>query len=97
MLCRIYKVGLKPYEWKQMTLSEFLDYEYGYELRRADEWDIARNIMWSSLASMGGDKVPKPKELYPLWTDNIGKRIEKTKEKEYLSDEIVKKWVNSLE
>lgn len=97
MLARIYKCGLKPYEWKKMTLSEFLDYEYGFELRRADDWDIARNIMWSSLASMGGNKTPKPKELLPLWIDNIGKRIDKTKEKEYLSDEIVKKWVNSLE
>ena len=52
--------------------------------------------MWASLASMGGDKVPKPKDLIPLWTDKIGKRIEKTKEKEYLSDEQVLQWVNSL-
>lgn len=79
-----------------MTLGEFLDYEHGFEFRKAEDWDITRNLMWASLASMGGDKVPNPKDLIPLWTDKIGKRIEKTKEKEYLSDEVVLKWVNSL-
>jgi hypothetical protein len=79
-----------------MTLGEFLDYEYGFELRKAEEWDGIRNLMWASLASMGGDKVPKPKDLIPLWTDKIAKRIEKTKEKEYLSDKEVINWVNTI-
>ena len=79
-----------------MSLGDFLDYEHGYEIRKAEDWDITRNIMWASLASMGGDKTPKPKELMPLWTDKVAKRIEKTKEKEYLSDEEVLKWINTL-
>lgn len=95
MLTRIYRTGLKPWEWKRMTLGEFLDYEHGFEFRKAEEWDIARNLMWASLAAMGYKETPK--DLRPLWIDNIGKDIEKSKEKEYLSDEIVRKWVNSIE
>lgn len=53
--------------------------------------------MWASLAAMGGKDAPKAEELVPLWIDNIGKVLEKPKEKEYLSDDIVKKWVNSIE
>jgi hypothetical protein len=53
--------------------------------------------MWSSLAAMGGDSVPSPAKLFPIWTDKINRQIEKTKEKEYLSDDIVKKWINSIE
>lgn len=97
MLTRIYRTGLKPWEWKRMTLGEFLDYEHGFNFRLAHDWDMTRNIMWASMAAMGGDKVPEPHKIYPLWIDNIGKDLEKSKEKEYLSDEIVKKWVNSIE
>lgn len=97
MLTRIYRTGLKPWEWKRMTLGEFLDYEHGFEFRKAENWDIARNLMYASLAAMGGSDIPKPDELRPLWIDNIGKDLEKSKEKEYLSDEIVRKWVNSIE
>lgn len=78
-----------------MTIGEFLDYEHGFEFRKAEEWDIARNIMWSSLAAMGYQKSPE--HLRPLWIDNINKGIGNSKEKEYLSDEIVRKWINSLE
>jgi hypothetical protein len=97
MLTRIYKTGLKPWEWKRMTLGEFLDYEHGFEFRKAEEWNLTRHQMWASLAAMGGKDTKQPKDLVPLWVDNIGKDLEKSKEKEYLSDEIVKKWVNSIE
>jgi hypothetical protein len=80
-----------------MTFGEFLDYEYGFSLRQASEWDIARSIMWSSLAAMGGKDVQAPDKLFPLWTDKLNKGFEKPKEKEYLSDDIVKKWINSIE
>lgn len=80
-----------------MTFGEFLDYEHGFEFRRAYEWERTRKIMWASLAAMGGKDAPKATDLVPLWTDNIGKVLEKPKEKEYLSDDIVKKWVNSIE
>lgn len=80
-----------------MTFGEFLDYEHGFEFRRAYEWERTRKIMWASLAAMGGKDAPKAEELVPLWTDSIGKVLEKPKEKEYLSDDIVKKWVNTIE
>jgi len=80
-----------------MTLGEFYDYEYGYEFRKAEELNVARHIMWSNLAAMGGKDTKQPNEIMPLWIDKIGIDIEKSKEKEYLSDEIVKKWINSLE
>lgn len=80
-----------------MTLSEFLDYEHGFEIRKAEEWEKVRELMWASLAAFGGKDAPKPKELVPLWTDNIGKVLEKPKEKEYLSDELTNKWLNSLD
>jgi hypothetical protein len=80
-----------------MTFGEFLDYEHGFEFRRAYEWERTRKIMWASLAAMGGKETPSPKELQPLWTDNIGKVLEKPKEKEYLSDELTHKWLNSLD
>ena len=96
MLSRINRTGLKPWEWKRMSLGEFLDYEYGYEFRKAEQLDAIRHIMWSNLAAMGVKDTKQPKDIMPLWTDNIGIDLEKSKEKEYLSDEIVKKWVNSL-
>jgi hypothetical protein len=80
-----------------MTFGEFLDYEYGFNLRQANEWELTRSIMWSSLAAMGGKDTPSPEKLFPLWIDKINRQIEKTKEKEYLSDDIVKKWINSIE
>lgn len=80
-----------------MTFGEFIDYEYGYEYRKAELLDSTRHIMWASLAAMGGSDTKKPKELIPLWTDNIGKVIEKAEEKEYISDDIVQKWINSIE
>ena len=80
-----------------MTFGEFLDYEYGFNLRYASDFEMTRGIMWSSLAAMGGDSVPSPSKLFPIWTDKINTQIEKTKEKEYLSDDIVKKWINSIE
>ena len=80
-----------------MTLGEFLDYEYGYEYRKAELLDSTRHIMWASLAAMGGKEAKQPKDIIPLWIDSIGKDFEKTKEKEYLSDDIVKNWVNSIE
>jgi hypothetical protein len=80
-----------------MTFGEFLDYEYGHLYRNAELLNSTRHIMWASLAAMGGKDAKKPKELIPLWTDSIGIDFEKPKEKEYLSDDIVKKWVNSIE
>jgi hypothetical protein len=80
-----------------MTLGEFLDYEYGFEFRKAELLDSTRHIMWASLAAMGGKDVQQPKEIIPLWIDRIGVAFEKIKEKEYLSDDIVKNWVNSIE
>lgn len=88
---------MKPWEWKRMTLSEFLDYEHGFEIRKAEDWEKVRELMWASLAAFGGKDAPKPKELVPLWTDNIGKVLEKPKEKEYLSEELTNKWLNSLD
>lgn len=85
---------MKPWEWKRMTFGEFLDYEYGYELRKAESLDETRNIMWASLSAMGGNKI-LPKDLMPLWIDKLGKT--KSKEEEYLPDEVVKKWVDSLD
>lgn len=76
-----------------MTFGEFLDYEYGYEYRKAENLDATRNIMWASLSAMGGNKY-KPQELLPLWIDNLGKN---SKDNEYLSDEVVKKWIDSLD
>lgn len=80
-----------------MTFGEFLDYEYGHLYRNAELMNSTRNIMWASLAAMGGSSAKQPKDIIPLWIDNIGKVLEKPKEKEYLSDDIVKKWVNSIE
>lgn len=91
MLSRILRSGLKPWEWKRMTLGEFLDYEYGFELRKAESLDETRNIMWASLSAMGGMKKT-PKDIMPLWIDKLGKK----EEDEYLSDEAVKKWIDSL-
>jgi hypothetical protein len=80
-----------------MTFGEFLDYEYGHLYRKAELMDSTRRIMWASLAAMGGKDVQQPNELWPLWIDDINKGIYKAKEKEYLSDDIVKNWVNSIE
>lgn len=80
-----------------MTIGEFLDYEYGYNLRKAENWDMIRNQMWASLASMGGEKVPKPDKLIPLWIDNLKGDVEFDKEKEYLNDEQVKIWLDTLD
>ena len=77
-----------------MTFGEFLDYEYGYEFRKAESLDETRNIMWASLSAMGGNKA-QPKDIMPLWIDKLGKKVKQ--EDEYLSDELVKKWVDSLE
>jgi len=79
-----------------MTFGEFLDYEYGQELRNADDWNRARHIMWASMASMGGNKTPQPTELVPLWIDKLKKK-KKPKKEEYLPDDVVKKWIDSLE
>lgn len=76
-----------------MTFGEFLDYEYGYEYRKAELWDVTRNIMWASLSAMGGNKKA-PKDMLPLWIDKLGSN--KKEEEEYLPDELVKKWVDSL-
>jgi hypothetical protein len=97
VLSRINRTGLKPWEWKRMTFSEFVDYEYGYEFRKAELLDSTRRIMWASLAAMGGKEAKQPKDLIPLWIDDIHKDFEKTKEKEYLSDDIVKNWLNTIE
>lgn len=78
-----------------MTFGEFLDYEYGYNLRKAEDWDMIRNQMWASLASMGGDKVPKPNKLVPLWIDKLG-LDEKDKENSYLEGEQLKVWLDTL-
>jgi hypothetical protein len=75
-----------------MTFGEFLDYEYGYEYRKAEKWDETRNLMWASLSAMGGNKQ-QPKDMIPLWIDKLGK---KEIEEDYLPDELVKKWVDSL-
>jgi hypothetical protein len=80
-----------------MTFGEFLDYEYGHLYRKAELMDSTRRIMWASLAAMGGKDTKQPKDMMPLWIDDIGKEIYKTKEKEYLSDDIVKNWLNSIE
>lgn len=48
--------------------------------------------MWASISAFGGNKI-SPEELKPLWIDKLGKN---KKEDEYLSDELVKKWVDSL-
>lgn len=80
-----------------MTFGEFLDYEYGHLYRSAELMNSTRNIMWASLAAMGGSDGKQPKDIIPLWTDSIGMDFEKAKEKEYLSDDIVKKWINSIE
>jgi hypothetical protein len=53
--------------------------------------------MWSSIAALAGKDAPTAKKLWPLWTDDIGKVLEKPKEKEYLSDELTNKWLNSLD
>lgn len=90
-MSRILRTGLKPWEWKKMTFGEFLDYEYGFEVRKAESLDETRNIMWASLAAMGGMKK-KPSEIMPLWIDKIGQKEEDV----YLSDEQVKKWIDSL-
>lgn len=78
-----------------MTFGEFLDYEYGYNYRKAESWDETRNLMWASLSAMGGNKQ-QPNEIYPLWIDKLGKK-RKNEEDDYLPDELVKKWVDSLE
>jgi hypothetical protein len=79
-----------------MTFGEFLDYEYGYNYRKAEILNSTRHIMWASLAAMGGKDAGQAKDIIPLWIDNIGGDFEKTKEKEYLSDDIVKQWINSM-
>lgn len=79
-----------------MTFGEFLDYEYGYNLRKAENWDMIRNQMWASLAGMGGDKVPKPDKIIPLWIDKLGKDSDSNKEKEYLTDKEVKVWLDTI-
>jgi|688.fasta_scaffold469440_2 hypothetical protein len=80
-----------------MTFGQFLDYEYGFEYRNALQFNMIRHQMWASLAAMGGKEVKQPKDILPLWIDDIGKHNNKIKEKEYLSDDIVKKWINSIE
>lgn len=80
-----------------MTLGQFLDYEHGFEVRKAEQWEHTRQLMWASLAAFGGSDVPSAQKIWPLWTDNIGKVLEKPKEKEYLSDELTHKWLNSLD
>lgn len=80
-----------------MTFGEFLDYEYGFEFRKAEQFNMIRHQMWASLVSMGAKDIKQPKDILPLWIDDIGKHNNKIKEKEYLSDDIVKKWINSIE
>jgi len=77
-----------------MTFGEFLDYEYGYEFRKAESLDATRHIMWASLSAMGGNKH-KPQDIMPLWIDKLGKSVKQ--EQEYLPDEVVKKWIDSLD
>lgn len=75
-----------------MSFGEFLDYEYGFEYRKAESLDETRILMWASLSAMGGNKQ-NPKELMPLWIDKLGQiKVEP----EYIPDELVKKWVDSL-
>lgn len=78
-----------------MTFGEFLDYEYGYNYRIAESWDETRNLMWASLSAFGGNNK-LAKDLFPLWIDKLGNN-KNSQDDEFLSDEVIKKWVDSLE
>jgi len=64
-----------------MTFGEFLDFEYGFEYRKAEQFNMIRHQMWASLVSMGSKDIKNPKDVLPLWIDNIEKNNYKIKEK----------------
>ena len=65
-------VGLKPHEWREMTLGEFFDYEWGFFYRQALEYDRIRLLMLTIHKLAGNSKIDEPKDLFTIWQlDNL--------------------------
>jgi len=70
-------VGLKPHEWREMTLGEFFDYEWGFFYRQALEYDRTRLLMLTIHKLAGNSKIDEPKDLFTIWQlDNLGEEEE---------------------
>lgn len=65
-------VGLKPHEWREMTLGEFFDYEWGFFYRQALEYDRMRALLLPLYKLAGDTKSQQPKDLFAIWQlDNL--------------------------
>lgn len=63
-------IGLMPDQFWNMSFVDYLRLHIHEQLRTAQVWDIARNIMSLQInTNVPKNKQKKPKDLAPLWTD----------------------------
>lgn len=78
-------LGLLPHFFWEMTLVDFYRYYVYKQKEQAEEWNRTRVLMSYILNTQVEKKYQKkPKQILPLWTDNIekAKKVREFKEEE---------------
>lgn len=86
-------MGLKPDEFWDLTLREFILYQNGYRFRLARQWDIGAAFMsLFANANAARGKRFKPEDFHPLTDVNSGQdtAITTAEEREALFERLKK-------
>ena len=68
----IIDLGLKPYEFWEMTFVDYIRYVIHKAKKDATEWEHTRGLMSYILNTQVEKKnQKKPKDIMPLWTDTL--------------------------